>query len=474
MKKVVRRTLWILAALAVVAGIVYSSLRPLEAEISILSPERVQISFTETGWMGYEKSYSVYSEVPGKVLELAVREGDDVLEGDLIAVINSSDYEHEIEQLRITISGYSLQKADLYEQERQRKDSLRSGREVLEGDLAALEVQQKLEETDLDYLDRLITIQKRILSNNSTVVGVTSQLVREVNDAYDDDETLASDAAATEAAYYNARAAFFSAQLQLEELEQLKEKELSREEYYQALMDAMGAQIEDIDRQLEESYISSLAGYYDTLIQAANSSIARLEQKILDNSVLAPVSGTIDMIADSVNIVDAAAPLVTIGMDPYIETFVTVRDIGCVSMGQKVELVLARRDGDLTFGGRVTWIGSKAQTRISALGVEERKIRVLITPEEKVPLGIGYDLDVRFPVFDQPDRLVAPKTAIFQIDGQDCVWKLDEETRAIIVPFVKGLETRTGYLVEEGLSPGDRIVTDANNELLKEGKRIAA
>jgi hypothetical protein len=37
----------------------------------------------------------------------------------------------------------------------------------------------------------------------------------------------------------------------------------------------------------------------------------------------------------------------------------------------------------------------------------------------------------------------------------------------------RGVELREGYIIEYGLSPGDRIVRDANTQGLAEGKRVA-
>lgn len=66
-----------------------------------------------------------------------------------------------------------------------------------------------------------------------------------------------------------------------------------------------------------------------------------------------------------------------------------------------------------------------AFTRVSALGVEEQRVNVIIDidepPEERPRLGDGFALDSEIVVWSQPSVLKLPLSALFRdADGWNC------------------------------------------------------
>jgi len=99
-------------------------------------------------------------------------------------------------------------------------------------------------------------------------------------------------------------------------------------------------------------------------------------------------------------------------------------------------------------------------TKVSALGIEEQRVDVLLDlsdpPEAWTRLGHGYRVEVAVLLHDR-EVLSLPLGALFR-EGQD--WKVFrlEEGRARAVTVKIGLRNQNHAELLEGLEPGDRVV----------------
>jgi multidrug efflux pump subunit AcrA (membrane-fusion protein) len=173
---------------------------------------------------------------------------------------------------------------------------------------------------------------------------------------------------------------------------------------------------------------------------------------------------------EDANLVSQASPVAELAADLAIEVYIPLREIDGVKVGDTVELITAKRDADELTTGTVSEIDDEAEVKISALGVEERKVRVRIMPESDV-YKPGYAMDVRFTVQELKGAVVVPKTAVFEADGQDTVWVVENgavQYRAV----TKGIETREGFEISAGLAAGELVIPDANTAGLSPGKSV--
>jgi HlyD family secretion protein len=183
--------------------------------------------------------------------------------------------------------------------------------------------------------------------------------------------------------------------------------------------------------------------------------------------------------ATGTNMAAPASPLAeitTLGEGVRVEVFVSTQDVYSISIGDTVELTLRQRGQDIVYPGTVVGIGDTAEVRYSALGVEERKVKITIEPDlrgfNETVLGDGFALDVKFILYEAPNKLIIPKTALFKDGGEDKVWVVrGGATHTVAVQT--GMELRTEVVVEGGLNEGDFVVSDANNKDLREGIKIA-
>lgn len=126
------------------------------------------------------------------------------------------------------------------------------------------------------------------------------------------------------------------------------------------------------------------------------------------------------------------------------------------------------RWGGTVLQGRVRKVEPAAFTKISALGVEEQRVKVLIEildpPKAVAALGVGYRVNVRILTLSKEDVLKVPVSAVFPVpgavaggDGAMAVYAI-EGGRAQLRPVRLGARNDREAWVLEGLNKGTRVV----------------
>lgn len=191
-------------------------------------------------------------------------------------------------------------------------------------------------------------------------------------------------------------------------------------------------------------------------------------------AVRSPVSGNVlGLLRKSEGVIQAGEPILELGDPGALEVVVDVLSFDAVKLEPGVK---ARLNG---WGGtpleavvrRVEPVGFED---ISALGVEEQRVRVIadmVTPRENWEmLGDGYRVDAEFILWQSADVLQVPASAIFQRAGQPTVFLVDNDLavmRAVETGRSNGLMTA----VESGLNEGDQVIRHPGREL-SDGDRI--
>ena len=182
--------------------------------------------------------------------------------------------------------------------------------------------------------------------------------------------------------------------------------------------------------------------------------------------VLAPVDGQIlKVVRDSAGPVMMGATLLEIGDPHALEITVDVlsSDAARIAPGMRAEL--AAWGGDRPLRGHVRIVEPSGFTRISALGVEEQRVKVVVALDETPPtLGDGFRVEARIVTW-QGDTTVVPASAVFRDHERWAVYAI-EAGRAHLVPVELGHHGRVDVELTSGPSagttvivhPGDRIV----------------
>ena len=126
-----------------------------------------------------------------------------------------------------------------------------------------------------------------------------------------------------------------------------------------------------------------------------------------------------------------------------------------------------------TIAGRVKRIEPSGFMKLSSLGVEQQRVKVIISFEEERPaeLGVDYRIHARFITGSKEGALVAPRFSVLQdAEGNYYVLKVAE---GILQKAVVTLGMRNDMEIEilSGLAEGD-VMVKAPNTTMREGETV--
>ncbi|HWW69450.1 MAG TPA: efflux transporter periplasmic adaptor subunit, partial [Duganella sp.] len=139
------------------------------------------------------------------------------------------------------------------------------------------------------------------------------------------------------------------------------------------------------------------------------------------------------------------------------------------------------RWGGAALRGRVRRVEPAAFTKISALGVEEQRVRVLIDilepPDKTAALGVAYRVNVRILTSSRDEVRKVPVSAIFPLPGAAAGDDADMAVYAIEDGHARLRRLRLGgrndreAWVMDGLAEGARVVVYPAAEV-RDGARV--
>ena len=192
--------------------------------------------------------------------------------------------------------------------------------------------------------------------------------------------------------------------------------------------------------------------------------------------ISSPVSGAVlQRLRQSEGVVTSGQALLEIGDPEALEVVVEVQSFDAVRIQPGVAVRLTGWGGE-PIDAQVRTVEPVGYTDVSALGVEEQRVRVvldLMSPREQwALLGDGYRVDAHFILWRGDNVLVIPASSVFRENGQHAVFVIDGE-RVVQKDVVIGQSD--GFLVEvvQGLNEGDQIVRHPDNRL-DDGVRVRA
>lgn len=181
--------------------------------------------------------------------------------------------------------------------------------------------------------------------------------------------------------------------------------------------------------------------------------------------VSAPVSGDVlRVLRESAGPVVAGTPLLELGDRKQLEVVVDVlsRDAERILPGMGVELTTSAAE---PLRGQVSTVEPAAFTRVSALGVEEQRVNVVVsldTPPSS--LGDGYRIDARILLWQGPQVLQVPASALFRSGNRWAVYTV-VAGRARIHAVELGHRGRLETEVTSGLAPGDIVIVHPSDKV---------
>lgn len=191
--------------------------------------------------------------------------------------------------------------------------------------------------------------------------------------------------------------------------------------------------------------------------------------------VRSPVSGSVlRVLQESENAVALGAPLLEVGDPHNIEIVVDVLSSDAVQVKAGDAVKIERWGQAEPLRGRVRLVEPSAFTKISALGVEEQRVNIIIDmvspPEQWQGLFDGFRVVANIIIFSTNDAIKVPTGALFRKGEQ---WKVFVVENGRAKERVVTIARRSGLnaMVEKGLQPGEKVVVYPG-DTLKDGAKV--
>ncbi len=187
-------------------------------------------------------------------------------------------------------------------------------------------------------------------------------------------------------------------------------------------------------------------------------------------SVTSPVRGYVLRVPqESERTVAAGTPLVEIGDPKRLEMVTDLLSSDAVQVRAGAPVRIEDWGGERPLNGRVRLVEPYAFTKVSALGVEEQRVNVIIDftePLEAIQrLGHGYRGTVRIVTWSAPEALKVPISALFRAGGPWSVFTVDRHSRARLRTVAIGHMNDEEVEVLGGLTAGEKVVVHPSNSV---------
>jgi HlyD family secretion protein len=218
---------------------------------------------------------------------------------------------------------------------------------------------------------------------------------------------------------------------------------------------------------------------YEVTIARARLLSASHESSAMQPPIIlrAPITGVVlKRLRQSESIVPPGEPLLELGDPRKLEITADFLSTDAVRIKPGDSVLIERWGGEDVVRGHVRRIEPEGFMKISALGVEEQRVSVLISFDDPFEawkrLGDGYRVEVRVVVWQAKDVLKIPTSSLFRRGEQWAVFTVEKEQahlRAIEIGPRNGSEAQ----VLKGLVEGELVIIHPSDSV-KDGIRVTA
>lgn len=217
--------------------------------------------------------------------------------------------------------------------------------------------------------------------------------------------------------------------------------------------------------------------------QIANYEVAAIEAALgrgkvtsdEQHEVRSPIDGRVlKVFVQSEGVAGIGTPIVELGDPNALEIAVDVLTTDAVHITPGAKVTLDGWGGE-DLDGHVRLVEPSAFTRLSALGVEEQRVNLIIDldgdPARRTALGDGWRVEAHVLVWQVDDAVVAPSSALFRDAGKWAVF-LVEGGRAARRHVEVGRKSGLDAEILSGLAPGDTVIVYPG-DAITDGKAVA-
>jgi HlyD family secretion protein len=210
-------------------------------------------------------------------------------------------------------------------------------------------------------------------------------------------------------------------------------------------------------------------------------------------TIHSPIDGVVlRRFHESSTILSSGEPILEIGDPTQLEIRVDVLSQDAVRIRPGQPILVKHWGGEEPLAGWVRRVEPAAFTKISALGVEEKRVWVYGSFSNQLPpgtlshaappefdgqtapapppsLGDSYRLEAKIVVYESPDSLQLPAGALFRYGREEgaswAVFRVDDEGRAQLAVVEIGQRNDRAVEVMSGLVEGDRVILHPSDKV---------
>jgi len=192
--------------------------------------------------------------------------------------------------------------------------------------------------------------------------------------------------------------------------------------------------------------------------------------------VIAPVSGVVlKRVRESESVVPVGDPLLEIGDPANLEIVADLLSTDAVKVSPGAPVLIDQWGGDHPLNARVRRVEPSGFTKISALGVEEQRVNIVIELAGDAAaarqLGDGYRVEVRVVIWRDEMALTVPIGALFRRGGdQWAAFVVKDQIARLQIVQLGQRNDREGQITG-GLAEGQAVVLHPP-DILQDGQKV--
>lgn len=226
------------------------------------------------------------------------------------------------------------------------------------------------------------------------------------------------------------------------------------------------------DQKTAEAAVSSALANLAVREKELESALAVLEPEGAAASccvdILAPVSGKVlRVLTESEQVVQPGTPIIELGDPGNLEVVVDLlsRDAVRVQVGASATIT---GWGGPPIAAKVERVEPSAVTRVSALGIEEQRVTVILTLDgaaaDRAQLGHGFRVIAAIAIWQGEDVVTIPIGALFR-DGKDWATYVVRDGRAVLQRIELGERNEDLAQVLGGVQAGDQVILHPSDQV---------
>jgi len=188
--------------------------------------------------------------------------------------------------------------------------------------------------------------------------------------------------------------------------------------------DTAANQVDMLTRELHTSEFALQVANFE--LDQARAALVQVQSPTMENvepyKVTSPVNGyVLNVYEESARMLAAGAQIMEVGDPTDLEAEIELLSSDAVAVRPGAEVSIEQWGGDAPLRGKVTMVEPGGYTKVSALGVEEQRVKVRVQFVDPIPkdhpLGDRYRVEARIVTWHGDNVLQAPTGALFRRGG---------------------------------------------------------